>query len=336
MKLASLKHGRDGKLIVVSADLKKYTEATSVAPTMQAALDDWALCAPKLKSLYDALNSGKEAGKAFDPAQCESPLPRAYQIADASAFLSHVRLTRKSRGAEMPPEFEHDPLMYQGVSSTIIAPTDSVPVTSEDYGIDFEGEVAIITDDVPMAVTAEDALSHIKLVMLMNDVSLRQLVPAELAKGFGFFQAKPPSSFTPVAVTPEALGPLWKGGKLHADIVCTWNGKEAGHPHAAAQMQFDFGQLIAHAAKTRPLAAGTIVGSGTVSMEGAPQGVACIVERRMLEKIQTGESKTPFMKYGDTIRIEMKDDKGASVFGAIDQKIVPYAYAVATPRKVAP
>jgi fumarylacetoacetate (FAA) hydrolase len=333
MKLASLKQGRDGKLVVVSRDLSKYADASAIAPTMQAALDDWAVCAPKLKALYDALNSGKEAGKAFDAAQAESPLPRAYQIADASAFLSHVRLTRKSRGAEMPPEFEHDPLMYQAVSSTIIAPTAPILVPSEDYGIDFEGEVAVITDDVPMAVTAEDALSHIKLVMLMNDVSLRQLVPAELAKGFGFFQAKPPSSFTPVAVTPDELGPLWKGGKLHADILCTWNGVLTGHPHAAAQMQFHFGQLVAHAAKTRPLCAGTIVGSGTVSMEGAPQGVACIVERRMLEKINDGESKTPFMKYGDSIRIEMKDEKGASIFGAIDQKIAPYKYEAQTQKK---
>lgn len=333
MKLGSLKHGRDGRLVVVSRDLSKYADASAIAPTMQAALDDWAACAPKLKALYDALNSGKETGKAFDPGQAESPLPRAYQIADGSAFLSHVRLTRKSRGAEMPPEFLHDPLMYQAVSSTIIAPTAPIPVASEDYGIDFEGEVAVITDDVPMAVTAEDALDHVKLVMLMNDVSLRQLVPGELAKGFGFFQAKPPSSFTPVAVTPDELGGLWKDGKVQAEIVCTWNGKEAGRPHAGAQMQFGFGQLIAHAAKTRPLVAGTIVGSGTVSMEGAPQGVACIVERRMLEKINDGESKTPFMKYGDTIRIEMKDEKGASIFGAIDQKIAPYTYASAKQKK---
>lgn len=333
MKLASLKQGRDGKLVVVSRDLSKYADAGAIAPTMQAALDDWAACAPKLKALYDGLNAGTAAGKPFDEAQAAAPLPRAYQVADASAYLSHVRLTRKSRGAEMPPEFLHDPLMYQAVSSTIIGPADPVPVPSEDYGIDFEGEVAVITDDVPMAVTAEDALAHVRLVMLMNDVSLRMLVPNELAKGFGFFQAKPPSSFTPVAVTPDELGGLWRGGMVHADILCTWNGKLVGHPHAAAEMQFHFGQLIAHAAKTRPLSAGTIVGSGTVSMEGAPQGVACIVERRMLEKINDGESKTPFMKYGDTIRIEMKDEKGASIFGAIDQKIVPYKYEPAVQKK---
>ena len=333
MKLASLKHGRDGKLVVVSRDLSKYADASAIAPTMQVALDDWAVCAPKLKALYEALNAGKEAGKAFDEKQCASPLPRAFQIADGSAFLSHVRLTRKSRGAEMPPEFEHDPLMYQAVSSTTIAPTDPIQMATEDYGIDFEGEVAVITDDVPMAVTADDALGHIKLVMLMNDVSLRMLVPGELAKGFGFLQAKPPSSFSPVAVTPDELGGLWRDGKMHADILCTWNGTLAGHPHAAAEMQFNFGQLIAHAAKTRPLAAGSIVGSGTVSMEGAPQGVACIVERRMIEKINDGESKTPFMKFGDTIRIEMKDEKGASIFGAIDQKVAPYTYVSVRQKK---
>ena len=333
MKLASLKQGRDGRLVVVSADLKRCADAGAVAPTMQAALDDWAAAAPKLRALAAELEAGKVAGRPFDAAQCASPLPRAYQVADGSAFLSHVRLTRKSRGAEMPPEFEHDPLMYQAVSGTTIGPCDPVPVASADFGIDFEGEVAVITDDVPMGVTAEDALGHIVLVMLMNDVSLRQLVPAELTKGFGFFQAKPPSSFSPVAVTTDALGALWQGGKLHAEIVCTWNGREAGRPHAAAQMQFDFGQLIAHAAKTRPLCAGTIVGSGTVSMEGAPQGVACIVERRMLEKINEGESKTPFMKYGDTIRIEMTDGAGASIFGAIDQEIAPYSYAAQRQKK---
>ncbi|MBU0799744.1 MAG: fumarylacetoacetate hydrolase family protein [Alphaproteobacteria bacterium] len=335
MKLASLKHGRDGKLIVVKSDLSKYADATAIAPTLQAALDEWDVCAPQLRALAEALESGKEAGKAYDAAQCASPLPRAYQVADGSAYLSHVRLTRKSRGAEMPPEFEHDPLMYQGVSSTIIGPMEPVPVSSEDFGIDYEAEVAIITDDVPMGVTAEDALDHIALVFLMNDVSLRQLVPAELAKGFGFFQAKPPSSFSPVAVTPDALGKAWQGGKVHLPILSFLNGKAMGHPHAGNGMQFHFGQLIAHAAKTRPLCAGTIIGSGTVSNEDLSVGVSCLIERRMREKLDTGESTTPFLKYGDVVRIEMKDDKGASIFGAIEQKIALYTYRAADNRKKA-
>jgi fumarylacetoacetate (FAA) hydrolase len=324
MKLASLKHGRDGRLVVVSSDLQKYVDASSVASTMQAALDDWAGCAPKLKALAAALETG--AGTPFDPVQAASPLPRAYQVADGSAYLSHVRLTRQARGAEMPPEFLHDPLMYQAVSSTILGPRDAVPVSSEEFGIDYEAEVAVITDDVPMGVTPADALGHIKLVMLMNDVSLRGLIPAELAKGFGFFQAKPPSSFSPVAVTPGELGAAWHGGKLHRPVVSQLNGREMGRPHAGEGMQFDFGQLIAHAARTRPLCAGTIVGSGTVSNDDAAVGVSCLVERRMREKIEKGESATPFLKYGDVVKIDMLDDAGRSIFGAIEQKITPYSY----------
>lgn len=330
MKLASLKQGRDGSLIVVKNDLSRYVVARDIAPTMQAALDEWEACAPRLRALAAALESGAESGLAFDAAHCASPLPRAYQVADGSAYLSHVRLTRKSRGAEMPPEFEHDPLMYQGVSSTIIGPTDPVPVASEDFGIDYEAEIAIITDDVPMGVTAEDALDHIALVFLMNDVSLRALVPAELAKGFGFFQAKPPSSFTPVAVTPDALGAAWQAGKLHLPIESFVNGRKMGAPQAGVGMQFHFGQLIAHAAKTRPLCAGTIIGSGTVSNDDADKvGVSCLIESRMREKLESGEYKTPFLKYGDQVRIEMKDATGASIFGAIDQKIIPYSYQAA-------
>ena len=327
MKLGSLKHGRDGRLIVVDDKLENYIEAADIAETMQQALENWHEAAPKLKALYDALCAGTADGaKPFDAAGCASPLPRAYQIADGSAYLNHVELVRKARGAEMPPEFLQDPLMYQAVSDTILGPCDDVPIPDEAFGIDFEAEVAVIVDDTPMGVTPEDALSHIKLVMLMNDVSLRNLIPAELGKGFGFFQSKPPSAFSPVAVTPDALGKHWKNGKLHLPLLSIYNDQELGHPDAGTDMQFDFGQLIAHAARTRPLGAGAIVGSGTISNYDRSVGVSCFAETRMIEKIESGEFKTPFMSYGDKIRIEMKDENGASIFGAIEQKIVPYAY----------
>ena len=320
MKLASLKSGRDGIPVVVSRDLTRYLPVREIAPTMQALLDDWDKYEPMLHSVAAAVESGK--GNPFDPAQCASPLPRAYQIADGSAYLNHVELVRKARGADMPPEFLHDPLMYQAVSDTILGPRDDIVVISEDYGIDFEGEVAVITGDVPMGVSPQGALSHIRLVMLMNDVSLRNLIPAELAKGFGFFQSKPPSAFSPVAVTPDDLGDAWRDGKLHLPLVSILNGKEAGRPNAGVDMQFDFGQLIAHAAKTRPLKAGTIIGSGTVSNRDRAAGISCLAEIRMIEKIEQGGVKTPFMRFGDTIRLDMKDKDGNSLFGAIEQKVV--------------
>jgi fumarylacetoacetate (FAA) hydrolase len=335
MKLASYKHGRDGKLMVVNADLTRCTPATDIAATMQQALDDWADSEPKLRALSKKLESGEVKGESFNPALCASPLPRAYQIADGSAYLNHVELVRKARGAEMPPEFRHDPLMYQAVSDTILGPLDPVPVASEEYGIDFEAEVAVITDDVPMGVTPEDAAKHIKLVMLMNDVTLRNLIPAELSKGFGFFNGKPPSAFTPVAVTPDALGAYWDGGKLHRPLLSTLNGARFGAPETGVEMQFDFPALLAHAAKTRPLGAGTIMGSGTISNSDENAGSSCLAEVRMIETIKSGKPQTAFMKYGDTIRIEALDDAGKSIFGAIEQKIVPYVYQSASGKKAA-
>lgn len=332
MKLASYKQGRDGRLMLVSRDLSR---AVSAETTMQAALDDWAGASLRLQKLADDLESGVVKGEVFDPAKCASPLPRAYQIADGSAYLHHVRLVRKARGAEMPPEFEYDPLMYQAVSDIILGPCDPISVASEEFGIDFEGEVAVIVDDVPMGVSPEDALSHIKLVMLMNDVTLRNLIPAELAKGFGFFNGKPPSAFSPVAVTPDDLGDAWQGGKLKLPLISTLNGKRFGQPDAGVEMQFDFGALIAHAAKTRPLGAGTIIGSGTISNSTPGVGSSCLAEVRMIEMIESGKPTTPFMKYGDTIRIEMLDKNGQSIFGAIEQKIVPYAAQAGITKKVA-
>jgi fumarylacetoacetate (FAA) hydrolase len=334
MKLASLKHGRDGKLIVVSRDLTRYAEATGIAATMQQALDDWANIEPKLRQLFDKIQNDDVRTTPFDPKMCASPLPRAYQIADGSAYLTHVELVRKARNAEMPPEFLFDPLMYQAVSDTIIAPCDPVPAVSEAHGIDFEAEVAIITDDVPMAVTVNEALSHIKLVMLMNDVSLRALIPNELGKGFGFFNSKPPSAFSPVAVTPDELGTAWKDGKLSLPLVSTLNGKPFGSPNSGTDMQFNFAQLIAHAAQTRPLGAGAIVGSGTVSNKDYKQvGSSCMAEIRMIETIEQGKPQTPFLKFGDTIKIEMFDDKKQSIFGAIENKFVAYNAADASQKK---
>lgn len=321
MKLASLKQGRDGRLVVVSPALDRYLEAP--VATMRAALDDWDAALPVLRPLYERLATDPAAGAPFDPAQCASPLPRACQIADGSAYLNHVELVRKARGAEMPPEFLHDPLIYQAVSDIILGPRDPVPVADESYGIDYEAEIAVITGDVPMGISANKASAHIRLIMLMNDVSLRNLIPAELAKGFGFFQAKPPGAFSPVAVTPDALGPAWDGEKLHLPLVSTLNGREMGRPDAGADMQFGFPALIAHAAKTRPLGAGTIIGSGTVSNRDRAKGISCLAEIRMIETIERGKPETPFMKYGDRIKIEMFDAQNRSIFGAIDQEIVP-------------
>ena len=333
MKPASLKGGRDGRLVVVSHDLSRYLPADSVADTLQAALDNWEDCAEGLEAIAEKLQNTK-SGEEFDPALCASPLPRAYQWADGSAYVNHVELVRKARGAEMPESFWTDPLMYQGGSDSFIGPNEPILAASEDWGIDFEAEVAVITDDVPMGVSARDALSHIQLIMLVNDVSLRNLIPAELGKGFGFFQSKPSSAFSPVAVTPDELGGAWKAGKLHMPLLSFLNEDPFGRPDAGIDMTFDFGQLIAHAAKTRPLGAGTIIGSGTVSnkLDGGPGrpiedggvGYSCIAEIRMIETIESGKPQTGFLKFGDRVRIEMRDADGLSIFGAIDHEVKQY------------
>ena len=325
MKLASLKHGRDGKLIVVSRDLTKACSADHIAPTLQAALDNWEDVKPKLEALSRNLHDGATSF-AFDPAKCASPLPRAYQWADGSAYVNHVELVRKSRGAEMPASFWTDPLMYQGGSDAFLGPRDHILMESEEWGIDFEAEVAVITDDVPMGTPVTDAGQHIQLIMLVNDVSLRGLIPPELAKGFGFFQSKPSSAFSPVAVTPDELGTSWQDYKVHLPMLTYINGKKYGSPDAGVDMVFNFSTLVAHAAKTRPLSAGTIVGSGTISNKDKSKGFACLVEQRMLEKIEQGESTTPFMKFGDSVKIEMLDAHGKTIFGAIDQKVAQYQY----------
>lgn len=326
MKLATLKAGgRDGTLVVVSRDLSHAVVAGTVAPTLQIVLDNWDSLSPRLAEIYDRLNDGKAAGAfALDPADLAAPLPRAYQWVDGSAYLPHVERVRRARGAEMPPSFQHDPLMYQGCSDTFIGPRDAVLAADEAYGIDFEAEVTVVTDDVPMAVTPTAALAHIRLVMLVNDVSLRNLIPAELAKGFGFLQSKPASAFSPVAVTPDELGDAWRDGKLHRPLVTHLNGDLFGEPECGEDMQFHFGELAAHAAKTRFLAAGTIVGSGTIANQDESRGASCLAEKRVLEIIRDGEATTPFMKFGDRVRIEMFDDDGASIFGAIDQEVRRY------------
>lgn len=326
MKLASLRHGRDGRLCVVSRDLTKMLPLDQLMPTMQMALDSWSTSQPKLQAAYDALNKGEASGAiAFASEKLASPLPRAYQWCDGSAYLNHVELVRKARKAVMPPEFLHDPLMYQGGSDDFIGPVEDILVADDAYGIDFEGEVAAITDDVPMGVSAKDAARHVKLLMLVNDVSLRNLIPNELAKGFGFFHGKPSTAFSPVAVTPDELGDAWKDSKVCRPLVSHLNGKKFGEPEAGVDMQFSLADLIAHAAKTRRLRAGAIVGSGTVSNRDASKGFSCLAEIRMIETINEGKPKTPFMKFGDRIRIEMFDASGKSIFGAIDQKVVRYA-----------
>ena len=324
MKLASLKHGRDGQLIIVSKDLTKAAKVAHIAPTLQHALDNWTETAPALEKAYKALEDGTADHFNLDIEDLHSPLPRAYQWADGSAYVNHVELVRKARGAEMPQSFWEDPLMYQGGSDSFLAPTDDIEMADTSWGIDFEGEVAVITDDVPMGVTPEEAKHHIKLIMIMNDVSLRALIPGELGKGFGFFQSKPSSAFSPVAVTPDELGDAWDGGKINLPLTVTYNGETFGTPNAGVDMVFDFPKLIAHAAKTRPLGAGSIIGSGTVSNVDRSHGSACLAEARMLEILEHGEAKTPFMQFGDTIKIEMFDTDGNSIFGAVDQKIVEY------------
>ncbi|MGE0735764.1 MAG: fumarylacetoacetate hydrolase family protein [Alphaproteobacteria bacterium] len=329
MKLASLKEGgRDGTLVVVSRDLKRAIKVPEVARTLQAALDDWTTSSQKLRAVYRDLNEGHASG-AFDldPHKLAAPLPRAYQWCDGSAYLNHVELVRKARGAEMPPSFLNDPLMYQGGSDSFIGPCDDIVVADEAFGIDFEGEVAAITTDVPMGASPELSARHVALLMLVNDVSLRGLIPNELAKGFGFFHSKPATAFSPVAVTPDEMGEAWRDGKVNLPLLVTYNGKEFGRPHAGTDMNFSLPQLIAHAAKTRVLSAGSIVGSGTVSNKDASVGFSCLAEIRTIETIRDGKPKTPFMKFGDTIHIEMKDAAGASIFGAIDQKVVKYGGA---------
>lgn len=332
MKLATYKDGsRDGQLVVVSRDLSTAHYATGIAQTLQQVLDDWGFLSPQLQDLYVTLNQGKARHAfPFDPAQCMAPLPRAYQWADGSAYINHVELVRAARNSEVPESFYTDPLMYQGGSDDFVGPTDDVVVPSEDFGIDFEAEVAVITGDVPMSVTPEQALDGIRLVMIANDVSLRNLIPAELAKGFGFFQSKPATAFSPVAVTLDELGDAWDAGRLHLTLQSTWNGRKVGMCEAGPEMTFHFGQLIAHIGKTRNVRAGSIIGSGTVSNKGVtdangktdwPKGYSCIAEKRAIETIQDGKPSTAFMKYGDTIRIEMKGKDGQSIFGAIEQKI---------------
>jgi fumarylacetoacetate (FAA) hydrolase len=332
MKLASLKDGsRDGKLVVVNERLTYCTDASHIAPTLQAALDNWDHVAPKLQVLAESLSHDAVPTLRFHEHDALSPLPRAYQWADGSAYVNHVELVRKARGAKMPESFWTDPLMYQGGSDTFIAPRDPIRMRDEAYGIDMEGEIAVITGDVPMGVSAEEALSHVKLVLLVNDVSLRGLIPGELGKGFGFFQSKPSSAFSPVAVTPDELGEAWKDGKLHLPLHVDLNGQPFGRAEGGIDMTFDFGQLIAHAAKTRVLSAGTIIGSGTVSnkLNGGPgkslsdggAGYSCIAELRMIETIEDGEAKTPFLKFGDSIRIEMLGGDGHTIFGAIEQTV---------------
>jgi fumarylacetoacetate (FAA) hydrolase len=323
MKLATLKDGtRDGMLVVVSRDLKTAHVADGIAPTLQAALDDWAFIAPQLADLYLLLNEGHARRPFdFDPAKCMSPLPRAYQWADGSAYVNHVELVRKARKAEMPASFWQDPLMYQGGSDDFIGPMDDIVLAHEEWGIDFEAEVAVVTGDVSMGSTPDEAHGQIRLLMLANDVSLRNLIPDELAKGFGFLQSKPATSFAPVAVTPDELGDAWRGGKVHLPLRSSWNGRLVGQPDAGTDMVFNFPQLIAHLAKSRNVRAGSIVGSGTVSNKDTSKGYSCIAEQRCLEMIEFGEPVTQFMRFGDTIRIEMLDEKGKSVFGAIEQAV---------------
>jgi len=328
MKLGSLKAGgRDGSLIVVNRALTHFASAAGIAPTLQFAMDNWQEILPGLEDLSTRLNKGKVTDAAeLDFNDLASPFPRAFEFLDGSAYLPHVERVRKARGAEVPESFYTDPLMYQATSAGFLGPREAVPVVSEDYGIDFEAEVVVVTGDVPMAVDADAAAAHIRLVGLVNDVSLRNLIPAELAKGFGFLQSKPRSALSPVLVTPDELGDAWQGTVLDLPLRSTLNGQYFGDPEAGTDMQFSFAQLVAHAARTRPLAAGTIVGSGTVANEDTGRGASCLAEKRMLEIIAEGKPSTPFMSFGDTIRIEMPDRDGNDIFGAIEQQIVKYGH----------
>ncbi|MDF1679680.1 fumarylacetoacetate hydrolase family protein [Ponticaulis sp.] len=334
MKLATLKDGsRDGRLVIVSKDLTRATDAARIAPTLQAALDDWEHVAPRLMRQAEGVELGSVPTFRFHEHDCESPLPRAYQWADGSAYINHVELVRKARGAEVPESFYDDPLMYQGGSDAFLGPRDDIPLGDEAWGCDMEGEIAVITDDVPMGVSEAEAADHIKLIMLCNDVSLRGLIPPELAKGFGFFQSKPPGSFSPVAVTPDELGDKWKNTLVHLPFHVDYNGKPFGRANAGVDATFSMARLVSHAAKTRPLTAGTVIGSGTVSNKDADGGAgrpvaegglgySCIAEIRMIETIANGKPSTAFMKAGDVVRMEMLDGKGHSIFGAIEQTVV--------------
>ena len=330
MKLATLKTGgRDGTLVVASRDLSKAVRVSDIAMTMQSALDDWSNTAPRLNRIAELLDASHaetingEEVFALDPSALAAPLPRAYEFVDGSAYLPHVERVRRARGAQVPESFYSDPLMYQAVSAGFHGPRDAVRVPSEEYGIDLEAEVIVVTDDVPMAPTVEQAAAHIQLIGLINDVSLRNLIPNELAKGFGFLQSKPRSTLAPVFVTPDELGDAWREAKVHLALRSRINGELLGAPEAGEDMQFSFAQLIAHAAKTRPLAAGTIVGSGTVANQDEGRGASCLAERRTLETIAHGKATTPFLKFGDAVHIEMLDAQGRSIFGAIDQVIRP-------------
>jgi fumarylacetoacetate (FAA) hydrolase len=336
MKLATQKHGRDGRLLVVSRDMSRAADARMVAPTLQAALDDWTSAAPRLQEITDALEANRIAHAPFDPAACAAPLPRAYQWADGSAYVNHVALVRQARGVEMPASFWTDPLIYQGGSDTFIGPRDPVRLADESWGIDLEAEVVVVLGDVPMGATRDEAKAAIRLIMLVNDVSLRNVTPGELAKGFGFFNSKPSCAFTPVAVTPDELGHAWDGTKADLPLLSFVNGAPFGRPICSVDMTFDFPALIVHAAKSRALSAGTLLGSGTVSnrdADGGPGlpiseggvGYSCIAEQRTVETIRFGAPKTPFLKFGDRICIEMNDRDGKSIFGAIDQELVRYA-----------
>lgn len=329
MKLASLRHGRDGRLVVVSRDLACFATAESVAATMQDALDDWARLEPRLRRLAHGLEDGAIASQPFRPEDCAAPLPRAYQWLDGSAYVTHVELVRKARGAELPASFWNDPLMYQGAGDRLLGPRDPIELGGEDWGLDLEAEVAVVTDDVPMGISAGAAGRHVKLVMLVNDVSARGLIPAELAKGFGFIHGKPATAFSPVAVTPDELGEAWRDHRVHRPLLSLVNDRRLGQPDAGVDMTFDFATLIAHAARTRHLGAGTIVGSGTVANEAAREqgsavGSSCLAERRMLETIWHGEPRTPWLRPGDRVRIEMLDVAGTSIFGSIDQRVERY------------
>jgi len=326
MKLATLADGsRDGRLAVVSRDLSRAASADGIAQTLQSALDDWQSAAPQLDRLAQSLEEGGAESFPFDPARALAPLPRAHHWVDGSAYVNHVELVRRARGAAMPESFWTDPLVYQGGSDDLLPPTADAAFASEDWGIDLEGEVAVITDDVPMGRDATNARPHIKLLMLVNDWSLRNLIPGELAKGFGFYQSKPATAFSPVAVTPDELGKAWDGGKIHLPLVVHLNGALLGRPDAGVDMTFDFGRLIAHVTMTRRLGAGTIVGSGTVSNKDRSLGSTCLAERRMLETLEQGRPVTPFLSFGDRVRIEMFDAGGQSIFGAIDQRVVKAA-----------
>jgi fumarylacetoacetate (FAA) hydrolase len=324
MKLATLRNGtRDGELVVVSRDLSRALPVPKIAATLQAALDDWPRCSPLLRQAAELLEQAETAGTAFQVERALAPLPRAYQWVDGSAYVNHVELVRKARGAEMPASFWTDPLVYQGGSDDFLAPLADVPMPGEELGIDLEGEVAVITDDVPMGTTPEQAGEHIKLLMLVNDWSLRNVIPGELAKGFGFYQSKPATAFSPVAVTPDELGEAWDGGKINLPLTVQINGAHFGKPETGVDMTFDFPRLLAHITRTRNARAGTILGSGTISNYDRSRGSACLAERRTLEQIEHGKPVTPFLKFGDRVRIEMFDARGQSIFGAIDQRVVP-------------